>query len=80
MTEGEVLGQGDVEEVGEIGDGDGTVGPGACTVYFVSISYVCWRIRSDVVGIAAVSVVGQVVAKGNQGAEWISAAVRWAWC
>lgn len=35
MAEGEILVHGDVEEVGEVGDGDGAVGPGAGAVDFV---------------------------------------------
>lgn len=58
VAEGEVLVHGHAEEVGEVGYGDGAVGPGAEAVYCVSGCNVCWRPGCDIVRDAAVAVVG----------------------
>lgn len=68
MPEGEILVHRYVQEIGEVGDGDGAVGPGARAVDFV-VGLAC---KGDVVGDAAVAVVGKIVAEGDEGGEWVS--------
>ena len=55
--ESEVLIHRHAEEVGEIGDGDGSVGPGAGAVDGVPVDHVCRTPSCDIVGVAAVPVI-----------------------
>ena len=77
VAEGEVLRQGHVQEVAEVGDGDGAVGPGTGTVDGVAGLDVGGVDRGDVVGEATVTVVGEVVAEGDEGSKGVGAAGRW---
>ena len=80
VSEGEILVHGDAEEVGEVGDGDGPVGPGAGAVDGVAFNHVRGVVRGNIVRVAAVSVVGQVIAKSDEGAKGIRSTVGWGWC
>lgn len=66
VAEGEILGHGYVEEIGEVGDGDWAVGPGGCAVDFV----VGLAGHGDVVGNATIAVIREVISEGDEGGEF----------
>ena len=71
MAESEILGHGHTEEVGEVGSGDWAVGPCFEGIDRISINHVRCIDGCDIVGVATVAVVRQVVSKNNKGGEWI---------